>query len=59
MKISPQEKKDLDNRLKNIMECSQRSLVSLRKSDYDNLLFEMTELANSISEFMLEASVQP
>lgn len=55
MDISPEEKKRLSDTLTSIMESSQRSLVSLRKNDFDNLSLDVDRLAVSISAFILQA----
>lgn len=55
MNISPEEEKVLNEALISLMETSQRSLVSLRKKDYDNLSLDVDQLAVSIATFMVYA----
>lgn len=55
MNISPEEKKRLGKTLVGLMDASQRSLVSLRKNDFENLSFDIDRLAISITAFMLQA----
>ncbi len=55
MKISPEERKQYNAILTNLMEASQRSLVSLRKDDMSNLTLDIEQLAVAITAFMVQA----
>lgn len=55
MNLSPEERKRLNDTLTGLMEASQRSLVSLRKNDFDNLSLDVSSLATSIQAFILQA----
>lgn len=54
MRISPVEKKKLNLLFENIMASSQKSMVSLRKNDFDQLTKNVEGLADSISEFIAQ-----
>lgn len=52
MNITKEEVRTLDRSLTEIMERSQRSLVSLRHRDMDSLALDVEELAASITAFV-------
>lgn len=55
MRVSSKERRRFDEKLSSLMEKSQRSLVSLRRCDYDNLSLDIEELVSSINAFIVEA----
>lgn len=61
MILSDQEKKVLNKRLEDLVKCSERSLVSLRKGNSNTLDEDIKRLAVSITAFVIDggASVFP
>lgn len=54
MPARSEDKKRLDDLLTGLQETSQRSLVSLRKEDLDQLSLDIDKLGDAITSFMVE-----